>query len=102
MENQNKIKRGSHTFDEKERMVRQWQESGKSRKEFCDENGIGYNSLVSWCKQLKDAKLTGGFSEVKTNSKVSSLIFAQAHFPSGIRIDFYQPVTSDFIRSFLS
>lgn len=100
MENRNNQKKGWRTREEKESIVRQWQASGKSRKVFCDENGIGYNSLVSWCKQLKDAR-PAGFSQVKLSPTVTSELYAQAHFPGGIRIDFYQPFSSDFIRSFL-
>ena len=99
MENQNNVKKNWRTRQEKQELILQWQQSGKSRKEFCSERGIGYNSLVSWCKELRDRKLDGGFAELKMESSIT--IFAQIHLPGGVKIDFYQPITRDVIRSFL-
>lgn len=92
-------KKGWRSRQEREELVLQWQQSGKSRKEFCESTGIGYNSLVNWCKQIKDKNATTGFTEVKLNHEPS--LFAQVHLPGGIKIDFYQAIPADFIRSFL-
>ena len=99
METQPNVQKGWRTREQKEELILQWQQSGKSRKEFCQEHGITYNSLVGWCKQFKDQKASSGFTEVKLN-QVSSL-FAQVHLPGGVKIDFYQAIPADFIRSFL-
>jgi hypothetical protein len=99
METQNNVQKGWRTREQKEELILQWQQSGKSRKEFCQEHGITYNSLVGWCKQFKDRKTSSGFTEVKLNS--TSALFAQVHLPGGIKIDFYQAIPADFIRSFI-
>ena len=99
MENQNNVQKTWRTREEKQALILQWQQSGKSRKEFCEESGIGYNSLVSWCKEFRDRKVKSGFTEVKMTPTIS--IFAQVHLPGGVKIDFYQPITAEFIRSFL-
>ncbi len=99
MEIENNVQKGWRSREQKEELILQWQQSGKSRKEFCEEHQISYNSLVGWCKQFKDQKTASGFAEVKLNH--SSSLFAQVHLPGGIKIDFYQPIPADFIRSFL-
>jgi hypothetical protein len=99
METSNNVQKGWRTRQQKEEIILQWQQSGKSRKEFCEESGIGYNSLVSWCKQFKDQKASTGFAEVKIHHESS--LFAQVQLPGGIKIDFYQPIPADFIRSFI-
>lgn len=99
METQPNVQKGWRSREQKAEIIRQWQQSGKSRKQFCEESGIGYNSLVSWCKQLKDQNASPAFSEVKFNQEPS--LFAQVHLPGGIKIDFYQAIPADFIRSFL-
>jgi hypothetical protein len=99
MESENNVQKGWRTREQKEELILRWQQSGKSRKEFCQENGISYNSLVGWCKQIKEEKTSSGFTEVKLNQ--TSVLFAQVHLPGGIKIDFYQPIPADFIRSFL-
>jgi hypothetical protein len=99
METQNNVQKGWRTRKQKEEIIQQWQQSGKSRKEFCEEHQINYNSLVGWCKQFKEQKTTPGFTEVKL--KEATGLFAQIHLPSGIRIDFFQSVPSAYFQSLL-
>ena len=101
MENQNNIQKNWRTRQEKKEIIRQWQASGKSRKEFCLENGITYNSLVSWCKQLKDENEPASFAEVKIPSTASSGLFAQVHLSKGIRIDIFHFVPADYFQALL-
>ena len=99
MEIQNNVRKGWRTRQEKEEIIRQWQQSGKSRKEFCEATGIGYNSLVGWCKQFKDQKTSSGFSEVMLTEPSS--LFAQVHLPGGIRIDFLHSVPVEYFQSLI-
>ena len=100
METQIKVNKIWRTREEKEELIFQWQQSGKSRKEFCQEKGITYNSLVGWCKQSKDKKSAAtGFSEVKV--KTENNLFAQVHLPTGIKIDFFHSVPVDFLKLLL-
>jgi hypothetical protein len=99
MENQNNVQKGWRTREQKEELILQWQQSGKSRKEFCQEQGITYNSLVGWCKQFKDQKASTGFSEVKVKSDPG--LFAQLNLPGGIRIDFFHSVPVEYFQSLI-
>lgn len=101
MENQNTVQKGWRTRAQKEEIILQWQQSGKSRKEFCAEHGISYNSLVGWCKQFRDQKKATGFAEIKLSEPTESGLFAQVHLPGGIKIDFYQKVPADYFQSLL-
>lgn len=99
METENNVQKGWRSREEKEELILQWQQSGKSRKEFCQETGITYNSLVGWCKQFKDKKAPAGFTEVKVKS--DSGLFAQVNLPGGIRIDFFQSVPVEYFQSLI-
>lgn len=99
METENNVQKGWRTREQKEELILQWQQSGKSRMEFCMEHGITYNSLVGWCKQFKDRRASSGFAEVKVRS--DSGLFAQVHLPGGIKIDFYQSPPADFFQSLI-
>ena len=96
MENQNNIHKGWRTREQKEELILQWQQSGKSRKEFCKDEGLNYNSLVTWGKQIRDKK-PHEFTEVKLQTR--SDIFAQVHLPGGIKIDFYQSLPAEYFQS---
>ena len=97
METQDNIQKSWRTREQKEEIIQQWQESGKSRKEFCEEHQVSYNSLVGWCKQFKDQKAASGFTEVKM--KEVSGLYAQVHLPGGIRIDFFRVVPVEYFQS---
>ena len=99
METSNNVQKGWRTREQKQELILQWQQSGKSRKTFCEEQGITYNSLVSWCKQFKDQKNATGFSEVKLKDNTG--LFAQVNLPSGIKIDFYQSVPVEYLQCLL-
>ena len=99
METQDNVQKGWRTREQKEEIIQQWQQSGKSRKEFCEEHQIGYNSLVSWCKQLKDKKTTTGFSELKI--KEIPGLFVQLQLPGGIIIELYQLVPVEYLQSLI-
>lgn len=99
METSHNVQKGWRTREQKEEIILLWQQSGKSRKEFCQEHGITYNSLVGWCKQFKDRKETPGFAEVKIKS--DSGLFAQLNLPGGIRIDFFQSVPVEYFQSLI-
>ncbi len=101
METLNNVQNFSRTWQEKESIILQWQQSGLSRKEFCEQQQISYNSLVSWCKILKDKKAAPGFTEVKIPGVTSSGLFAQLHFAKGIRIDFFHFVPAEYVQSLL-
>ena len=100
METENNVQKGWRTHEQKEEIIHRWEESGKSRKEFCEENQINYNSLVTWCKQLKDLKVqkaSSAFSEIKV--KEVSGLFAQVHLSGGIRIDFFHALPAEYFQS---
>ncbi len=97
METENKIIKRGRSRQEKEQLLAQWKQSGKSRKEFCQEHGINYGTFVTWPHEY-NRKGKSGFKEVKLVQPATSL-FAQVYFPSGIRVDFFQQISSDFFRS---
>ena len=99
METSNNVQKGWRTREQKQELILLWQQSGKSRKAFCEEQGITYNSLVSWCKQFKDQKAATGFSEVKLNN--STGLFAQVSLPGGTKIDFFQSVPVEYLQTLL-
>ncbi|MBK6396676.1 MAG: hypothetical protein KA450_03960 [Bacteroidia bacterium] len=101
METLNNVQNISRTWQEKETIILQWQQSGLSRKEFCEQQQISYNSLVSWCKILKDKKTAPGFTELKIPAVASSGLFAQMHLPKGIRIDIFQFVPAEYVQALL-
>ena len=100
METENNVEKKWRSRQEKEFLIAQWLQSGKSRKVFCVEHRLNYSSFVTWHKEQKvKLKAESGFTEVTVQS--SERLFAQIHFPGELRIDLFQPLSHEFIRSLL-
>ena len=100
METVSNIEKKWRTRLEKDELISQWKQSGMSRKVFCDEQGLNYNSFITWDNEKKSKLKAGsGFSEITVQS--SERLFAQIHLSEQKRIDLYQPLSSEFIRSLL-
>jgi hypothetical protein len=99
-ENQNKNKR---TREEIEQLKALCLASGKSKKQFAEENGINYMTLMSWFTKMgkkKSVAKKSGFVPVEVKVQPSTP-FAEIHFSNGKHIIFYQPVGADYFQSFL-
>lgn len=97
METENNIVKKGRSRQEKEQLVALWKQSGKSRKEFCIEQGLNYNTFVTWPYEL-EGKRPSGFKEVKFENPDNSL-FAQIYFPNGVRVDLLKPTSLDFLKT---
>ena len=96
MEHNHRVEKKWRTHLKKDELLLHWRQSGQSRRLFCSEQGLTYNSFVTWYKQHKaKAKRESGFSEVVIKS--SEKIVAQLHLSEVVRIDFYQPLSENFI-----
>ena len=98
---EHKVEKKWRTRQEKDELIALWKQSGKSRKLFGNDQGLNYNSFVVWNKEQKSKQKTEPeFSELAVQSR--ERLFAQIHLPGELRIDFYQPLSAEFIRTLLN
>ena len=65
MESLSNVEKKLRTRQEKNELIALWKQSGKSRKLYCNDQGLNYNSFVSWYQQHKAKdKTETGFSLV--------------------------------------
>jgi hypothetical protein len=103
-----KIAKKGTTSQERQTIIQRWRESGKSKKDFSNENNINYYTLMSWLtppKKHKDKRtksdLSGNqFSEIKLPPKSSESLFARI-VTGKSSIELFQPVSPDFLRRIL-
>ena len=84
---------------EQERMfalIRQWQGSGMTQKDFCVKKDIVYATFHYWYRKFRDAEpsdaLVPSFVPV-TMPVVTNSSFCTVQMEGGIRIDFHTPVS---------
>lgn len=62
--------------------VAAWQQSGKSRKEYCTARGIALQTFHSWCQRTKVPEGLVGFAPVEVAAEHA----VELHYPNGVRL----------------
>lgn len=73
-----------HTSQEMQGVIKEWQTSGLSKKAFCRQRNIKYQTFHYWCKRLTETS-SPGFTEVVVDSGLGVGKF-EIIFPSGVRM----------------
>lgn len=87
-------------------MIEQWQQSGLTKKAFCEQQSIKHHSFFYWYKRYRQ-KQSGidnnesAFLKLQVASPVAAAM-VEVHFPGGVRLLFHQAVSSDYIKSIIS
>jgi len=91
-----------YTDLEKEELMDQWKQSGKSKVAFCKERSIGYYSFCSWVKRRTDKSKNGlPFVPVQIKPAYSESIFARVVLKNGTTINLHHPVESTYLIALL-
>jgi|694.fasta_scaffold140843_1 hypothetical protein len=82
-------------------LIRQWQETGMSQKDFCARKNIVYATFHYWYKKFRDASppqdLTPSFVPVSVPLQTISS-FCTVRMADGIQIDFHAPVPPAYLN----
>ncbi len=75
-----------------------WQQSGQTKKAYCEMAGIKYATFMSWFK-LKEAAISGQFLKLEKSNHVSGLKIV---LPNGIQIYSEERLTLDLLNTLQS
>ena len=69
-------------------LVRQWRESGLTRKEFCSQHGISMAKFGYWIARWKEVQVGGdsGFIPMGTSRSVGHPVLSVI-YPNGVRVE---------------
>ncbi len=83
-------------------MIRRWEESGLSQKQFCENEPRASNNFHYWLKKYRDLNQTfvdtqqrkpEKFIKLKTENSISAgAVFSEIIFANGNRIKFYSAI----------
>jgi hypothetical protein len=95
----------SRTPEEITNYISQWQESGKSKKAFCQEISLNYMTFIGWSTKKKGKKPkkdseSPGFVQLKVKQKESS-VFAEIRSADGFVISLHKDVSAEYLRNLL-
>jgi hypothetical protein len=82
--------------------MREWRESGLSKKAFCEQHSIAYSNFQYWYRRLEQAAVSSaaGFVPIQI-AEMEGPLFASVIFGSGLQIQLHQPVGADYLRALI-
>lgn len=80
-------------------LVDEWEQSGMSKKQFCQERNIAPSTFYYWCKKKSEVN---DFMPVKIKEEAVESSSTEVVFPTGARVIFHKGVTASFLKSLLS
>lgn len=87
---------------EKQELIDQWNQSGKSKISFCKEQGLNYHSFNDWVRRRNRRKKSGKSSSVPLSiAATAGSNFATLTLKSGTRVILHQPVEAVYLLALL-
>ena len=81
-----------------------WQQSGLSKKAFCQQIGIPHSSFFYWIKKFNSREHSPApdFTELDFSASFSGEpVFLEIEYPTGARIKLYRQAEASWIKSLL-
>lgn len=88
-----------HTSEQMQLVISKWQTSGLSKKEFCRQQDITYQTFHYWYKRLTSAP-AAGFTEISVQGH-DSTGRSEIVFPSGVRMILHGEPSASWLRELL-
>lgn len=87
--------------------IMQWQQSGLSKKTWCEQNNVVYSAFHYWYKQYRnrqsdtDKNNGDNFVQLVLHDHPVGAPWCELVLDGGRRLIFYHPVAGEFIRNLL-
>ncbi|MEJ7643790.1 MAG: hypothetical protein WKF87_04295 [Chryseolinea sp.] len=87
------------TQEQMQSAITEWEQSGLSKKAFCQQRNITYQTFHYWCKRI-DTAPSPCFVEIKT--ALDRLRGCEIIFPSGVRMNFHGEPSVAWLRELVN
>jgi len=88
-------------------ILSRYRDSGKNRRQFCEEEGLSYNTLCNWlrvCRRKGEKKTAGSrsvFVSLAVSAQRTGEPVMELRLPDGSSLSFYTLPDSGFLKSLL-
>lgn len=88
-------------------VIRAWEQSGLSQKEFCIQHGLKPHILCYWRQRYQDQaqsaiQSANGFVSIEMDQEIDQSVLAEVIYPNGTRVVFKERVRLGFLQGLLS
>ena len=80
-------------------VIKEWELSGLTKKEFCSQQGIAQSVFHYWYKRCKQENNTGGFVPVRVSNPQADQI--SIHYPNGVIIKLPANMPPTLLRQYI-
>ena len=88
--------------EEVRQILQQWQQSGLSKKAFCAQNQINYQTFIGWGVQQRNSNIPEGKGFIAVEiPKQAGGVFAELHLERGKKIILHHPVAAELLVTLL-
>jgi hypothetical protein len=101
------MKKTRYTEQEMQAAYHAWQQSGLSKKAFCQKSNLPRSAFFYWIKKLnsKEKPILGNFQEIKIPkakaTPVPEMPQIEIEYPSGVKLKLYQQADASWIRGII-
>lgn len=83
-------------------ILQEWEQSKLSKKVFCQQKQINYQTFIGWIVQRRNRESLSDrqFVPVQIDAR-PNMVFAEIHLSSSRKVILHSPVGSDFIQAVL-
>jgi hypothetical protein len=87
-------------------MIEQWQQSGLTKKAYCQQQSIKHHTFYYWYKCYRQQhpdmdNKSSSFVKLQIE-KCTATPSVEIYFPGGIRLLFHDPVSSNYLKVLIS
>lgn len=88
--------------EEVAKLLIEWEQSNLSKKDFCNQNNINYQTFIGWIVQRRNQNqpIEKKFIPIQVEARNSN-VFAEIHLTSTKKIILYQSVSVEMIKTIL-
>ncbi len=79
-------------------MVKEWQDSKLSQKQYCREHNLAYHRFHHYYRKFRGRQAKPTSSNFVQIKPATGSPFAEVSFPGGNRIIFHQPVSIEYLK----
>ena len=101
------MKKTRYTEQEMQAAYNAWQQSGLSKKTFCQKSNLPRSAFFYWIKKLnsKEKQSANSFQEIKIPKTEATFSLQvpqiEIEYPSGVKLKLYQQVDASWVKAII-
>lgn len=93
-------KHKNKSLDTMRPLFKEWESSGQTKAEFCDQHGIAPSVFYYWYKRYKSENTSGGFIPIKVKNAPAGE-HLEIQYPNGVKLKLSADISPALLRQYI-